>query len=1221
MSFADRLGAIGTSANWLRTWPRRYGFALLTVAVATLLRYALDVAFGQFPPFVMFFPAIILVAVLAGFAPGILATILSSASVAVFFWPSLNMFGAGRARETVGLLLFSVIGAGITGLATLYRRHDARLREFERVVENLEEMIVVLDRDYRYLIANRSFLNYRGMKKEDVIGRHVSEILNPEAFQATIKERLDDAFRGQAVQYEMRYQYPDRGQRDLLISYFPIAGRSGIDRVACVLQDITRLRAADHSLRLFRTLIDQSNDAVEVVDPETLRFLDVNEKACRDLGYTRGELLSMTVYDIDPHSNEAGRASIVDRLRKGEFVLNESVHRKKDGTTFPVENSMKHVSLDRDYVIVVSRDISRRKRSEAALRESEDRYRDLIEHSEDLVCTHDLEGNLISVNPAPARLLGYEVAEMLKIPMRELIAPEFQEKFEEYLIRIKNHGADKGLLCVMTRSGERRIWEYNNTLRTEGVASPVVRGMARDVTEQKKAEAALRTSEQRYRLLFDKNIAGVAISRNDQLVDCNDAWAHMLGYGSAEEICGRQTKDFYFDARDRAPLIQKLAQSDAPVSGEAQLRRKDGTPVWVLFNFVVPPGSADRTIVQATAIDITKRKQMENSLRRREEDYRSFVAHSSEGIFREDLDAPLPIDLPEDELVHRIIHESYLAECNDAMARMYGFESSKEFVGRRLTELMVADDPRNIAVTRDYVCSGFRLLDRESHEVGAQGNPKVFRNSITGIVENGKLVRTWGIQRDVTEQSRMEEAMRRNEERFRVALKDSPITVFNQDSDLRYTWIYNPQLYWQHEVLGKTDEEVLGPKKAAKLTDLKRRVLRTGTALREEVAVSNNGKSFAFDMSIEPLFAAAGEVVGITGACIDIARLREMADNLQDAKDKLTQAKSYLEREIETELGFETIIGQSAALRETLTKARVVAPTDSTVLLLGETGTGKELVARSVHGLSSRKDNTFVKLNCAAVPSGLLESELFGHEKGAFTSAVSQKVGRIELADKGTLFLDEIGELPLELQPKLLRVLQDREFERLGGVHTLRVDVRIIAATNRDLRQDIIDKKFREDLFYRLNVFPIELPPLRDRREDIPMLVHYFMRKHATRMGKAIAIIPDETMHVLCRWNWPGNIRELENMIERMVILSKGSVLAPPPSELSAPQQVAEDDLTELEREHIIRVLRDTHGVLSGDDGAASRLGLKRTTLQSMLKRFGIEAQEYRRANGLFGPG
>ena len=273
-----------------------------------------------------------------------------------------------------------------------------------------------------------------------------------------------------------------------------------------------------------------------------------------------------------------------------------------------------------------------------------------------------------------------------------------------------------------------------------------------------------------------------------------------------------------------------------------------------------------------------------------------------------------------------------------------------------------------------------------------------------------------------------------------------------------------------------------------------------------------------------------------------------------------------------------------------------------------------------MHALSPRHDQSFIKLNCAAVPSGLLESELFGHEKGAFTGAVNQKVGRLELADKGTLFLDEVGELPLELQPKLLRVLQDREFERLGGVRTLQVDVRIISATNRDLQNDVAEKRFREDLFYRLNVFPLQLPPLRDRRSDIPVLVHHFVRKHAGRMGKQIELIPNDTMRVLQNWNWPGNIRELENMIERMVILSRGQTLVPPPAELDVPQGFGEDNLTEMEREHIIRVLRETHGVLSGPEGAASRLGIKRTTLQSMLKRFDIEVERFRRGTGTFGP-
>ena len=528
--------------------------------------------------------------------------------------------------------------------------------------------------------------------------------------------------------------------------------------------------------------------------------------------------------------------------------------------------------------------------------------------------------------------------------------------------------------------------------------------------------------------------------------------------------------------------------------------------------------------------------------------------------------------------------------------------------------------PREQLPMQRAAATGLPVRDFSSKIILADGTEKYeLGNSAPLLDDAGNVRGAVAAAMDITDRIQAEEALRRNEERFRVALKDSPIMVFNQDCGLRYTWVYNPQLYWQNDPVGKTDEEVIGSTKAARLVELKRGVLETGIAVREEVAIPYGGKRYAFDVSIEPLFDANGKIAGITGASVDIARLRELSDRLQDARDKLAQEKSYLESEIQSELGFKEIIGRSPALLDVLKKARVVAPTGSTVLLLGETGTGKELVARSVHALSARHDKTFIKLNCAAVPSGLLESELFGHEKGAFTGAVSQKIGRIELADKGTLFLDEIGELPLELQPKLLRVLQDREFERLGGNRTLHVDVRIISATNRDLQRDIAEKNFREDLFYRLNVFPIELPPLRQRRGDIPMLVRHFVSKHAQRMGRHIETIPSGTLDGLQKWNWPGNIRELENMIERMVILSKDGVLADPPAELQVVQEFPQDNLDGMEREHIIRILGECSGVLSGADGAANRLGIKRTTLQSMLKRMGIDAHDFRRATGTFG--
>jgi DNA-binding NtrC family response regulator len=313
---------------------------------------------------------------------------------------------------------------------------------------------------------------------------------------------------------------------------------------------------------------------------------------------------------------------------------------------------------------------------------------------------------------------------------------------------------------------------------------------------------------------------------------------------------------------------------------------------------------------------------------------------------------------------------------------------------------------------------------------------------------------------------------------------------------------------------------------------------------------------------------------------------------------------------------FPEIVGHSAALRRVLTAVETVAPTDATVLLLGETGTGKELIARAIHTLSRRRANPFVTLNCAAIPTGLLESELFGHEKGAFTGAIGRRIGRFELAHRGTLLLDEVGDLPLELQPKLLRVLQEREFERLGSTRTVYTDARLIAATNTDLAQMVAAKHFRSDLYYRLNVFPIVIPPLRERREDIPPLVRYFVHTYARRLHKQIKTIPPTAMTGLMEYDWPGNIRELEHFIERSVILSRELELQPPLSELPHPVPSASAGarsanhsvtLRDAEREHILRTLEETRWVLGGAAGAAARLGIKRTTLQAMVKRLGID--------------
>jgi formate hydrogenlyase transcriptional activator len=419
---------------------------------------------------------------------------------------------------------------------------------------------------------------------------------------------------------------------------------------------------------------------------------------------------------------------------------------------------------------------------------------------------------------------------------------------------------------------------------------------------------------------------------------------------------------------------------------------------------------------------------------------------------------------------------------------------------------------------------------------------------------------------------------------------------------------------WSLAEIDKLPSSLGDPLKAESMMSLAIAVLATESS-RLGFLVMASRKANAFGQEDLDLLSQIGVQISLA---LDNALAH---GRLNASAARLEEERLYLEAEIKSEFSFEDIVGKSAALRKVLDQVAIVAPTDSTVLLLGETGTGKELIARAIHNHSPRRERTFVRLNCAAIPSGLVESELFGHEKGAFTGALMQKKGRFELSDRGTLFLDEIGDISLDLQPKLLRALQEREFERLGSARTIRVDVRLIAATHRDLSAMIRNNQFREDLFYRLNVFPIEIPPLRERREDIPLLIHYFVSRLSRRMQKRINSIPKQALEMLVNAPWPGNVRELENFIERCVILTQGDELKVPRAELKSGELKRSttsrtvvplgSTFEEAERQVIIDALKGASGRMSGKDGAAERLGLKRTTLQNKMSRLNITRADY----------
>jgi PAS domain S-box-containing protein len=736
-----------------------------------------------------------------------------------------------------------------------------------------------------------------------------------------------------------------------------------------------------------------------------------------------------------------------------------------------------------------------------SLYENEDWYQDLVEHSHDLLCIHDLDGRLLSVNPAPARMLGYTVEQILKIPMRELIASEFHSDFDDYLREIERKGESRGFVTVMARSGERHILEYHCILRREGVASPIVRGMAHDVTAQKRSEKLLREAGEEllskgregertirelklFRTLLEHSNDAIEVVDPETLrfLDANEKACSVLGY-TREELLSLRIFDIDPSITEAAitPIREQWKKPGWMVL-ESFHRRKDGSTFPVEVN--TRQVHLERDYIVAIARDLTERRQAEARLR----EYERVV----EGL---------------EEIIIVVDREYRYVIANRAFLESRGMER-EQVIGHIVDEVVNREVFETVIKEKMDECFAGNVVEYElRYKFPKLGERDLFVSYFPIEGPTG-VDRIAAVLRDITERKRAEEALREN-----------------------------------------------------------------------------------------------------------VAQLQKVTEELRQAKEKLSEEKIYLEETIDTELGFGEIIGRSSALKEVMEKVAKVAPSDATVLLLGETGTGKELVARALHRLSRRQGKSFIKLNCAAIPSGLLESELFGHEKGAFTGAVARKAGRLELADGGTLFMDEIGEIPLSLQPKLLRVLQDMEFERLGGTQTLRVNFRLLAATNRNLPQSVKEREFRSDLYYRLNVFPILIPPLRERREDIRPLIEHFVHKFAAQMKKSITSIPSQTMEMLVRWDWPGNIRELENFVERSVILTPGSVLKSPLSELTPLEENGGKtaSLRDKERERILSVLRECRGKLAGPDGAAARLGLKRTTLQSKLDHLGIKPGMYRR--------
>ena len=595
---------------------------------------------------------------------------------------------------------------------------------------------------------------------------------------------------------------------------------------------------------------------------------------------------------------------------------------------------------------------------------------------------------------------------------------------------------------------------------------------------------------------------------------------------------------------------------------------------------------------------------------------------SLDGFFFMMLDEPIEWNdqADKEQLLDYAFEHQRVVLVNDAMLNQYG-ASRQDFLGHRPSDFFAHDLVRGREAWRQMFNNGH--LHVNTHERRVDGTPiDIEGDYICLYDEDRRIIGHFGIQRDVTEQVRLQQAvaqhaaaletevaartadLRRSENRVRAIVNALPDLLFVIDRDGRYVEIVteNPRLLFRdaHDMLGRTFGEVLPRPVADLLLDTVRKTVDTGRNQTVEYALEVQSGPLWFEGRTSLLRSEPGSSPHVVFIARDITDRKRAAE--------LESQNVYLQEAFDADLHFGEILGRSAAMQQVFRAIALVADTDSSVLVLGETGTGKELIARAIHRVSHRRPNVMVKVNCGALPATLIESELFGHERGAFTGAVQQKKGRFELAHNGTILLDEVGDLPLESQVKLLRVLQEQEFERVGGTQTVRVNARVIAATNRNLADDVRRGTFRADLFFRLNIFPIEVPPLRERHEDIPLLAQHFIREFSGRLGRHVEQIDPRALERLTSYGWPGNVRELANILERAVILCQGSVLLPTHLAWTSATPAADEvcTLEEAERRHILKALEQAGGVLAGPLGAAQLLGVNRSTLWSRMRKLGI---------------
>ncbi len=875
--------------------------------------------------------------------------------------------------------------------------------------------------------------------------------------------------------------------------------------------------AVGHDSDWYRAVVEDNPDFIVRWLPDGTRIF-VNMAYCSRLGKPREALVGTSLFaGMSDHERLALRSTISQLTPEQPFSVDERPVERPDGSAGWEEWHVRGIFDERGALTElqsVGRDITPAKRTEEALRTSETRYRRVVEDQTEFISRWQLGGVRTFVNQAYCQYFGRPAAEIVGTSFFSLISEEDRETVQARIARLSpQNPVSSGEHKVLRPDGtmgwnewtDRAIFDSENRLVE-------IQSVGRDITKRKKIEEAWRnvaegvsatTGEQFFRTLVEylakalaadcvflaeltavnsERARSVAVFSNGEF---KDNFEYDLTDTPCHHLFGRALRLFPSGVRSQFPQDSLLAEMGADgFIGTPLLDSQNRALGLVAAIYVKPIADPELAhvvmqIVAARAAAELERKATEQDLRESEERHRTLISLSSEGIGRIEFERPIPVNDPTEEIYRQFMRHGTIAECNDVLARMYGFSSSARMIGIPFRIVAERSEP-DVERFREFVRSGCRKGEGEVRVTDVRGNTEHLGVSAIGVVENDFLQRVWLVARDITE--------------------------------------------------GKIAEQEL---------------IESHTRLQEVVA-----------------------------------RTQE----------------------------FEGIVGGSPEIAKVLRAIETVGPTSSTVLILGETGTGKELVARAVHNRSSRKAKPFVAVNCATLSPGLIESELFGHEKGAFTGAASLKRGRFELAHRATIFLDEIGDLSLDMQVKLLRMLQEGEFERVGGTQTLKVDVRVIAATNRDLEAAVEAGHFRSDLYYRLNVFPLRLPPLRERKSDIPPLVHHFIADLSKKLGKSLTGVSHASMIRLMGHDWPGNVRELEHVIERAAILAPAPVFEIAElRRLDRSRPAPPQTLADVERAHILATLKQTGWVIEGPYGAAKLLGIHPNTLRHRLQKLNIK--------------